>query len=312
MAKLIYIISAGHSGSTLLDLLAGTLPGVFSTGEIRRFPWQVAQKNLEEASIANQNICSCLHTFRDCPVWSKVLTLVSNEVGYDVSQTPKKFHMSMLIRHAADDKMSFFDKAVNKVYKESFKYSVARPINTLIYKSQLEAIKNSWTLFDAIGEVTGSDYVVDSSKDISRFFFLHAYRPEDTYLLINKRDPIRYANSYIKQGIMPEESLKSRYRFYKILEDIISNSPDVNYREVKYEALCEDPLSTRNDIASFIGIKHPEELKEVMDTRGYHLVEGNPMRYKGEIKIRLDDKWKQELNAQELSKISNLVKEIYH
>ena len=312
MAKLIYIISAGHSGSTLLDLLTGTLPSVFSLGEVRRFPWQVAQKNLAEASIANQNICSCLQTFRECPVWSNVLVSLSEKVGYDVSQNPKKFHMSMLIRHAADENMNLFDKAVNKAYKESFKYKSAKFVNSLIYKSQLEAIRNSWALFDSVGEVTGDEYVVDSSKDISRFFFLQAYRPQDSYLLINKRDPIRYANSYIKQGLSPEESLKSRYRFYKAVEDIIGNSPGVKYHEVKYETLCEDPVGTRDSIADFVGIKDPGELKETMNTRDYHLVEGNPMRYKGEIKIRLDNKWKQELNATELEEISNLVKKIYH
>ena len=310
MAKLIYIISAGHSGSTLLDLLTGTLPGVFSTGEVRRFPWQVAQKNLKETNVDNQNICSCLRTFRECPVWSEVLTLLSHKVGYDVSENPEKFHMSMLIRHAADDKMSFFDKAINRTYKESFKYKGTRFINTLIYKSQLEAIKNSWALFDSVCKVTGDEYVIDSSKDISRFFFLQAYRPEDTYLLINKRDPVRYANSYIKQGTMPEQSLQSRHRFYKTVDNILDNSPNVKYQEVKYETLCEDPLKTRNEIADFVGIKNPGELKEIINTRDYHLVEGNPMRYKGEIKIRLDDKWKQELDTTNLEKISKLIKEI--
>ncbi|MFW5804266.1 MAG: hypothetical protein ACOCWG_03435 [bacterium] len=40
MAKLIYIISTGHSGSTLLDILLGTFNNVFSTGEFRYFTWQ--------------------------------------------------------------------------------------------------------------------------------------------------------------------------------------------------------------------------------------------------------------------------------
>jgi hypothetical protein len=31
-AKLLYITSMGHSGSTLLDLLCGSVPGIFSKG----------------------------------------------------------------------------------------------------------------------------------------------------------------------------------------------------------------------------------------------------------------------------------------
>jgi hypothetical protein len=40
-SKIIFIISAGHSGSTLLDLLIGTLPSVVSTGELIWLPWQI-------------------------------------------------------------------------------------------------------------------------------------------------------------------------------------------------------------------------------------------------------------------------------
>ena len=42
-AKLIYIVAAGHSGSTLLDMLIGSIPGVFSTGELNHLPWQLSR-----------------------------------------------------------------------------------------------------------------------------------------------------------------------------------------------------------------------------------------------------------------------------
>ena len=41
MVNLIYIVSPGHSGSTLLDMLLGSLPGVFSLGECTYLPWQL-------------------------------------------------------------------------------------------------------------------------------------------------------------------------------------------------------------------------------------------------------------------------------
>ena len=37
--KLLYIVSLGHSGSTLLDLLSGTIKGVFSMGEAHFLSW---------------------------------------------------------------------------------------------------------------------------------------------------------------------------------------------------------------------------------------------------------------------------------
>ncbi|MDF9796751.1 hypothetical protein OKW21_002014 [Catalinimonas alkaloidigena] len=305
MSKLVYIISTGHSGSTLLDLLIGSIPGVFSTGEVRRLPWQLAHKNLAEKSVENQNICSCLNPFDQCEVWTQVVEELSAEAGFDIFAQPDRFPISMLIGHEATYKMTTKDYAYNGLYKKSLAHPNLHWLAKLIYQSQLGRIKNNWKLFDAIEKVTGKQFVVDSSKDIARFPFLHTYRPEDTYLIVNKRDSLRFANSYIKRGLSPENSLKARYGFYKTVYKIIENNPSINYMDVIYEDLCENPSLLRKKIANFLGIELPS-LDYQINTRDYHLVEGNPMRYRGELNIRIDNNWKKSLSDDEFETITQL------
>lgn len=60
--KLIYIVSLGHSGSTLLDLLISGHPAIATTGEA---------KNLNPASMSRKHCC-CTELVSDCPFWRRV------------------------------------------------------------------------------------------------------------------------------------------------------------------------------------------------------------------------------------------------
>lgn len=65
--RVIFILSLGHSGSTLLDLLLGSSPEAVSCGEL----YDVARgKNARGGD--DQGVCGCGLSIKDCPVWSKV------------------------------------------------------------------------------------------------------------------------------------------------------------------------------------------------------------------------------------------------
>ena len=44
--QLLYILGKGHSGSTLLDLLMGTHPQIWTLGEAQKFPIDLKKNNL--------------------------------------------------------------------------------------------------------------------------------------------------------------------------------------------------------------------------------------------------------------------------
>lgn len=76
MGKLIYILSFGHSGSTLLDLTLGTHPEMLSTGELMFLPFNLQRSLQAEYPIADGSRCSCHLKYEDCPIWSRVIDRV--------------------------------------------------------------------------------------------------------------------------------------------------------------------------------------------------------------------------------------------
>jgi hypothetical protein len=82
--KLIYIISQGHSGSTLLDCILRTHPEFLSSGELFYLNWQIAKTIKKKPTVEDQNICSCLKDFKDCDFWSKVFKSIKQKSGQDI------------------------------------------------------------------------------------------------------------------------------------------------------------------------------------------------------------------------------------
>ena len=61
--QVIYIAGSGRSGSTLLDIILGNLPGAFSCGEL---------SNIVRLKIKEQEYCSCKKSVGSCSLWSEV------------------------------------------------------------------------------------------------------------------------------------------------------------------------------------------------------------------------------------------------
>jgi len=59
----LYVVGAGRSGSTILDLALGSMPGFFGLGEMVR---------VLDHRYRKQDRCSCGHPPADCPFWAEV------------------------------------------------------------------------------------------------------------------------------------------------------------------------------------------------------------------------------------------------
>jgi len=86
MSKIIYIAGLGHSGSTLLDMSLGTLPGVLGMGEIKGI--------LDDESRPRHfnSTCSCGKNARECEFWKDVPKLLDG-----IKDDASKFEV--LLRH---------------------------------------------------------------------------------------------------------------------------------------------------------------------------------------------------------------------
>jgi hypothetical protein len=65
LVAVVYICGAGHSGSTLLELMLGAQPGIASFGEV--------PQGLTRLEQGRETICTCGQAPGNCPVWSHVI-----------------------------------------------------------------------------------------------------------------------------------------------------------------------------------------------------------------------------------------------
>ena len=120
MTKIISIISKGHSGSTLCDILTGSLPRVFSTGECVYFPWQLSRNG--GMCELGQDFCSCGAKFSECNIWSKVIGSISQRVGFDILESPYHFPMAMYKNQIYRQPMTKVDRIMRGILSRMLQY----------------------------------------------------------------------------------------------------------------------------------------------------------------------------------------------
>ncbi|MCF8345728.1 MAG: sulfotransferase [Bacteroidales bacterium] len=77
MSKIIYIAGLGHSGSTILDLSLGTLPGVTGLGELKTL--------MDDRSRSGHytSVCSCGKMASECIIWKGFPALMEGKMNYE-------------------------------------------------------------------------------------------------------------------------------------------------------------------------------------------------------------------------------------
>ncbi len=173
-----------------------------------------------------------------------------------------------------------------------------------VIRSQKEAVRNTWMLYDIIAETLETPYVVDSSKDIFRAYALWKERPDDTMVVLLHKDAKSYAASgkHWNSGGSIQTRLRRWLNAYKATYvPVLKKMTGCRILSVKYDELAIAPEQTRRKLAEFIGIT-PGSLPdmETISPQNMHIVAGNPMRFKKTIHIRYDDRWRTELCAAEL------------
>jgi|MTBAKSStandDraft_2_1061841.scaffolds.fasta_scaffold54323_1 hypothetical protein len=299
--KIIFIISAGHSGSTLLDLLIGTLPSVLSTGELIWLPWQTWRDGKKCNATPKQDICTCLKTFRECPVWGKVLKNLSGESGRDILKDPLSFNISFLRHKEYTSDTSYKYRILRKLMSISILYH-QKWITDSILTSQKESIDNTLMLYDNITKTLKISFIVDSSKDILRAYAVWKKRPNDVKIILLYKDAKSYAASGKHWGaqISMDNRLKQWLHAYQShFVPILHKMKGCEIFPIKYNEIAQQPDIVRFRLANFIGAPIENNDKWQINTKMVHLVAGNPMRFKGQIDIKYDDRWQRELNLYE-------------
>jgi Sulfotransferase family len=294
MIKYVYICSAGHSGSTLLDLLLGSHSRIASLGEIDHLP-----KNL-----ALNTLCSCGSPVRSCAVWSEVISRLSNKLAIDLMADPYALNMGYpkasvvidrqhqtviyLLRRKILLGLFYLRARFGAIVPEIF----ARPVES--------AAENNLLVFDTVRDVLGVDMIVDSSKSYLKAVALYLHDPQSVRILLLTRDGRGVCWSNLKRGVARRQAVTSwRNQYARALPLLKQHVNSEHMLQVKYEDVAASPSTQLMRICAFL--EQPFE-PQMIDFRGkvHHVTNGNDMRLDGPSQMRVDRDWENRLTSEDL------------
>jgi hypothetical protein len=288
--RVLFIGGSGRSGSTLLDLMLGQVPGAWPVGELS-YIWL---RGLRE-----NELCGCGEPFRRCPFWSQVgLEAFGGWERLDPDE-------SVGLR-ASVDRVRYIPLMVTPGASTAYRQRLAR------YAELMQA------LYGAIHRVSGASVIVDSTKHVSTAFLLRRVPGLDLRIVHLVRDSRGVAHSWTKEMRKPEvvggeayldtyrpARMGARWLTYNLLFHALRADPAIPSELVRYEDLIRRPISTARRVFDVAGLPVSDEdvawLREGwVPIEPEHTIAGNPMRFQhGRMPLRLDEKWRHSMEPRD-------------
>ncbi len=298
--RVVYICSAGHSGSTLLDLILGAHSRIASLGEIDQLP-----KN-----VALDTECACGERVRECAVWRETLRRMSARRGVDLMQQPYRLQLGYPLAQAVVDPRQqtpayrLRRKFVLGLYYLRLRFGL-KPLDACLGEWD-RAIASSFELFDTAAAVQGADIVVDSSKSYLRALALYRAAPERVRVVLLTRDGRGVLWSRVRRGVPVRRAVRRWMNQYRrslpLLERHVAPT---HLHRLRYEALANDPADTVAALCRFMDVVFEPAM---LDFRAHehHITNGNNMRLDASSEIRADDAWRRRLPADALTRFQRM------
>lgn len=279
--SVLFIGGFSRSGSTLLARMLGQLPGCFFAGELE-FVW-------EEYFQENQP-CSCGLPFKECGFWSSVIERAYG--GFDQVDLEEIAYLKRCV-----ERIRYIPQLASAWKTQTYGENLAK------YADKLGK------LYTAIGEVSGSTTIVDSSK-VPRYAYTLANLPDvDLRVVQLVRDSRAVAYSWGRKKLNYEDGGRKVYmdrqsplqssigwmRDHILTEPLRFLAPS-GYSVVRYEDLVRDPRKTLSNLLASVSLEKTE-VPLVDDGRSVelevsHATEGNPIRFQhGKVELRPDTEW---------------------
>jgi hypothetical protein len=277
--KVLYVVGLGRSGSTILSNSLGQIPGFFSGGELN-FIWR--------HNVLENRLCGCGRPFRECPVWTRVMDQAFGGMdGVDPHAMMRLQNLGTRTRH------------IPMMLTRGGRRSLAQRLEKLLIAYG--------RLYEAIGAITGSRVIVDSSKEPAHGFAMSMVPGVDFYALHLLRDPRAAAYSWSKKKPQPDTDTRDfMVRFSPAKSSALWDSwnasaealwrrvPD-RYLRLRYEDFVADPRECFEKILALVG--EPDAGPPLVGEREVklgvsHTVSGNPNRFEtGAVELRTDREW---------------------
>lgn len=304
--RLVYLLAASHSGSTLLAFLLGSHPEICSVGELK----------LTSLGDVERYRCSCGEPILSCPFWTAVGSRLARE-GHtlDFHSTPTDFGFRA-------------DAWARRLLRPLHRGPLLEGVRDLalgldpFWRTHLSRAQSAnAALAASVCSLAGKPVIVDSSKVGVRLKFLLRNPALDVKVVrlvrdgrgvaLTYMDPARFADAREagrrdggsggdrrSQRLSMAAAAREWRRSTEEGEAILKRLPARSWTELRYEQLCEDPRRALQPVLECVGVDPASPLR--LKGQPHHVV-GNGMRFDSTREIRLDERWKAALGQDDLA-----------
>jgi hypothetical protein len=282
----VFVGGMPRSGSTLLDLLVGQLPGHCDVGELF-YMWQ--------GGVRRDQLCACGVAFSRCPFWAAVGQCAFG--GWDRVDVDRVLDLQRRV-----------DTTARTLIGPAARVLPGRGAATREYLDVTRRV------YRAVAEVSGSPIVVDSTKRPSTAHLLASDPGVRLRVVHVVRDPRGVLNSWSREvalppGAGPRDHLKRRparqvLRRWLTVNLMIGRLErrGVPLLRLRYEDLVADPRAAMRAVMGLSGLETAEQDLAFIGPDGVdravsHAPTGGRVRFRtGPMPLRLDEKWRRELS----------------
>jgi hypothetical protein len=289
---ILYVIGAGRSGSTILDIALGNHPIIESLGEFAKFP---------QNGWLNGEYCACGLPGNRCDFWRQVH---DNWLAITAGSSIEKY-----IQYQGHYEHYFsWVRLILDAQREN------QRLHEYVYQTQ--------AFFESARNVSGCQVLVDSSKSPMRAYALSMLAGIDLYLIHLVRDVRGVAWSLRKPyaidlSVGIQKEIKSRpplrtglfWTFVNLQSEWICSemSPGRSLR-VRYEDLVCNPSGTLSNIGDWMNLDLStviDKITQQIPLESHHAIAGNRLRMNPDIILQADQAWMTKMS--QLDQLTSLI-----
>ncbi len=287
--QLLYIMSPSYSGSTLLTSLLAPHPDIATIGELKA----------SKVSNTEGYRCSCGELITECDFWRTITEKITAQGGF--------FSVKDWRTHFASDN-PVFNRIIRPVVHGPILETLRRYALQLVPGCQqaLSAILDAnQQVIEAVCQTHQASVFLDGSKDPLRVKYFYESGRWEMKVIFLTRDGRGTSNSDKKYSNRNIAEAAKQWREKIVEMELIANMlPDSQLLRLKYESLCDETEETLALICQFAGIAPFDAVQR--RSAALHILGNDKMRLGAVNDVRLDEKWKRELNSDELDSFSEV------
>lgn len=280
---MVYILSNGRSGSTLLDLLLGSVSNVWTVGEAQLLPFELRE---------NRSPCGCGRTVTECPFWMEVVPRLALEEGkraYGIGYFRDTYGAGRVLRwRLLPELLTGRDSGDRESVR---RYGRANA-----------------TYLDEVREKASAHggahvrWLVDASKDPYRLMWLNASDFFELRVIHLTKAPAAFVYSMVRPELPGGLGKTARMAGRWLVENALmlrlcrTAFPRNHVRHVRYRDLAGRPREVLEMIGEWLDLDVSSVSGRSLRTYENHALSGNKMRWE-DTEVRLDERWKDEFPA---------------